>query len=59
MKIQIEIDITPQEFKELGYVTVQDVLEKVYQEVVKQNPILRANAAIVDKIFKQRTQGET
>lgn len=57
MKIKVEFDIEPEELKQLGYVTVQDVMDKVYQEVVKQNPILRANQAIVDKIFKQRSQG--
>lgn len=59
MKINVEVDITPKELKELGYTTVQDVMDKIYQEVVKQNPILKANAAIVDKIFKQRSRGES
>lgn len=59
MKINVEVDITPKELKELGYTTVQDVMDKIYQEVVKQNPIFKANAAIVDKIFKQRSRGES
>lgn len=57
--MKITVEITPQEIKELGYFTVQDVMDKVYQEAVKQNPILKANAVIVDKLFKKQTQGET
>jgi hypothetical protein len=57
MKFNIEVDMTPEEFKELtGFKNYSDIMSETYNQAVIDNPWLKITQELTQQAFKNMVQ---